>query len=201
VFGIDEASENIFEGDSGDTQPMTLPTRRIGIEWTNDYRPVWLDLEADVADTRARWLPGGANRQRARKLCAWRCDDRRHDQPHARRENRMVWMAHLSLFRAPAADGRRRLHLSCDWPPQCPHRYKFDNGWTIQLDGFNITNSRSDQITYAYGSLLKTDALCAQCIGPVANRPPVAVCQNGVMDRVFKPVEPLQLRLTLVGKF
>jgi hypothetical protein len=32
------ASENVFKGDSGDTQPTTLPTRRIGIEWTNDYR-------------------------------------------------------------------------------------------------------------------------------------------------------------------
>ncbi len=77
--------------------------------------------------------------------------------------------------------------------------YNFENGWRIQLDGFNLTNSRSDQITYAYGSLLKTDSLYAACNGPMP--PPTAVCQNGVMDRVFKPVEPLAVRLTLLGKF
>jgi outer membrane receptor protein involved in Fe transport len=79
--------------------------------------------------------------------------------------------------------------------------YKSDRGWTIELDGFNITDSESDQITYAYGSLLNTDALYYQCNGLAGPVPPLAVCQNGVMDRVFKSVEPSQLRLTLVGKF
>ncbi len=41
--------------------------------------------------------------------------------------------------------------------------YRFDNGWRIQLDAFNILNSHSDQITYAYGSLLKSDSLFAMC--------------------------------------
>ena len=77
--------------------------------------------------------------------------------------------------------------------------YNFDNGWRIQLDGFNLTNSRSDQITYAYGSFLKTDTLFQACNGPAP--PPVAVCQNGVEDRVFHPVEPLAIRLTIAGKF
>ena len=63
----------------------SCPTRRIGIEWTNDYRPIsWIDLEADFAVTRARFLgydyaqqwtyislwgyPAGINWQCARKL-------------------------------------------------------------------------------------------------------------------------------------
>jgi len=54
---------------------------------------------------------------------------------------------------------------------------------------------------YADGSLLPTEALYTQWNGPVANRPPSAVNPNGVMDRGLRPVEPLQLRLTLVGKF
>ncbi len=34
-----------------------MPTRRIGVEWTNDYHPVsWFDLDADFATTRARFL-------------------------------------------------------------------------------------------------------------------------------------------------
>lgn len=39
LFGLDAASENIFSGDAGNTQP-SRPTRRIRVEWTNDYRPV-----------------------------------------------------------------------------------------------------------------------------------------------------------------
>jgi hypothetical protein len=48
--------------------------------------------------------------------------------------------------------------------------YRFDNGWRIQLDAFNLTNSRSGQITYAYGSLLKSDALFAQCAANISRR-------------------------------
>jgi len=80
--------------------------------------------------------------------------------------------------------------------------YRFQNGWRIQLDGFNLLNSHSDQITYAYGSLLKSDSLFAMCF-PAAG-PPTAlasVCQTGVMDRVLHPVEPLALRLTIAGQF
>ena len=78
--------------------------------------------------------------------------------------------------------------------------YRFENGWRVQLDAYNLTNSKTDQISYAYGSLLKTDNLFALCYGggPV---PPAAVCQNGVMDRVLHPVEPLAVRVTVAGTF
>ena len=75
--------------------------------------------------------------------------------------------------------------------------YRFDNGWRIQLDGLNLLNSTTDQETYAYGSLLKTDALYKMC--PSGAPPPTAVCENGVMDYVYHPIEPLALRLTLAG--
>ena len=81
--------------------------------------------------------------------------------------------------------------------------YRLDNGWRIQLDGLNLLNSKANQITYAYGSLLKTDSLYAMCFPPGggASSVPAAVCQNGVMDYVLHPVEPLAVRLTLVGAF
>ena len=52
---------------------------------------------------------------------------------------------------------------------------------------------------YAYGSLLRSDPLYAQCKSTTP--PPVAVCQNGVMDSVLHPVEPLAVRLALTGVF
>ena len=218
VFGLDAASENIFDGDAGDTQPTTLPTRRIGIEWTNDYHPVsWFDLDVDFADTRARFI-GYDYAQQATYVSLW-------GYPEASIGNapgnyvpgaativgsikatigeKTGWFGGLE-YRYFGA--RPLTEDGAFWSPatgllNARVGYRFDNGWTLQLDGLNVTDSKSDQITYAYGSLLPTDPLYAQCNGPVANRPPVAVCQNGVMDRVFKPVEPLQLRLTLVGKF
>jgi hypothetical protein len=80
--------------------------------------------------------------------------------------------------------------------------YRFDNGRRIQLDGFNLLDSKSDQISYAYGSLLKSDSLFAMCF-PASGVPlaPAAVCQTVVMDRVLHPVEPLAVRLTLAGQF
>ncbi len=80
--------------------------------------------------------------------------------------------------------------------------YRFDNGWRIQLDALNLFNSRANQITYVYGSLIKSDALFAMCF-PASGPPtvPAAVCQNGVMDSVLHPVEPLAIRVSLTGTF
>jgi hypothetical protein len=36
---------------------------------------------------------------------------------------------------------------------------------------------------------------------PGVSTVPAAVCQNGVMDRVLHPVEPLAFRLTVAGAF
>ncbi|MGH6863164.1 MAG: TonB-dependent receptor, partial [Methylocella sp.] len=216
LFGLDAASENIFSGDAGDTQP-SRPTRRIGVEWTNDYRPVsWFDLEADLAVTRARFLG--------------------YDFAQADTFNSLAGFPQAQIGNAPgnyvpgapAIVGTVNLTLGekTGWFGGLGYRYfgprpltednafvspatgllsaragyNFDNGWRIQLDAFNITNSRSDQITYAYGSFLTTDFLFKACNAP-GSTVPAAVCQNGVQDSVFHPVEPLAVRLTLVGKF
>nr|CAJ01624.1 putative outer membran receptor signal peptide protein [Methylocapsa acidiphila] len=215
LFGLDAASENIFSGDAGDTQP-SRSTRRIGIELTNDYRPIsWLDIEADATFARARFL--GYDYAQAATYYSLT------GYPQAQIGNapgnyipgapafigtlnvqigeKTGWFGGLgyryfgtrpltedNAFRSPAT-GLLNARVG----------YNFDNGWRIQLDAFNITNSRSDQITYAYGSLLKTDSLYNACNS--STPPPTSVCQNGVMDRVLHPVEPLAFRLTLLGKF
>ena len=77
--------------------------------------------------------------------------------------------------------------------------YRFANGWRIQLDALNLLNSRTDLATYAYGSLLKSDALFAQCNAP-NSKVPAAVCANGVMDYVLHPNKPLAFRLRSRGR-
>lgn len=68
--------------------------------------------------------------------------------------------------------------------------YRFDNGVSFQLDGFNITNSRSDEITYGYGSFARSDYLMF---------PAYAGGSIGIGDRHFKPVTPPAVRFTLSG--
>ena len=113
VFLLDSASEILFSGDAGDTE-ASRPSRRYGIEWTNDYRPLsWLGLEGDIAMTHARFrgddpdqaavyaslagfpAPKSATR-RAITFPARRYD--RLGGDHARRENRLVrWRCAIAI--------------------------------------------------------------------------------------------------------
>jgi hypothetical protein len=63
----------------------------------------------------------------------------------------------------------------------------------------NLLNSKTNQITDAYGSLIKTGSLYGACLSPTP--PPAAVCRNGVTDSVLHPVEPLAVWLTLAAQF
>src|SRR5713226_2190408 len=218
LFLLDSASEILFAGDAGNTV-ASRPSRRYGIEWANDYHPLsWLSLEADIAATHARfrgddpakvalyaslagfpaaqignapgnYIPGAPNviasaGIRLGEKTGWFFALRyRYFGPRPLTED--------NAFVSPAT-----------WLLNGQNGYRFDNGWRVQLDAFNILNGRSDQITYAYGSLLKSDSLFAMCF-PATGMPtaPAAVCQNGVMDRVLHPVEPLAIRLILAGQF
>jgi hypothetical protein len=54
-FRLDIASELVFSGDAGDTQP-SRPSRRTGFELQDFYRPrPWLAFDADYAVSRARF--------------------------------------------------------------------------------------------------------------------------------------------------
>jgi outer membrane receptor protein involved in Fe transport len=218
LFLMDSASEILFVGDAGNTE-ASRPSRRYGIEWTNDYRPLsWLSLEGDIAVTHARfrgddpnqaalyaslagfpaaqignapgnYIPGAANMIasagiRLGENTGWFAGLRyRYFGPRPLTED--------GAFVSPAT-GLLNGRLG----------YRFENGWRVQLDGFNLLNSGSDQITYAYGSLIKSDSLFAMCFPAVgAPTAPAAVCQTGVMDRVLHPVEPLAIRLTVAGQF
>lgn len=218
VFLLDSASEILFAGDAGDTE-ASRPSRRYGIEWTNDYHPLsWLGFEGDVAVTHARF--------------------RGDDPDQAALYASLAGFPAAQVGNAPGnyipgapsmiASAGIRLGEKTGWFSALRYRYfgprpltedkafvspatgllngqlgyRFDTGWRIQFDGFNLMNSQSDQITYGYGSLLKSDSLFAMCF-PAMGQPtaPAAVCRTGVMDRVLHPVEPLAIRLTLAGQF
>ena len=55
MFVLDFDSELLFVGDAGTTE-ASRPSRRVGVEWTNKYKPLpWMTFDLDVAYTRARF--------------------------------------------------------------------------------------------------------------------------------------------------
>ncbi len=98
LFQLDFASENLFQGDTGTTEP-SRPTRRFGIEWSNHYAVTpWLALEGDLTVTNARF----ADRDPSAGVCRRRRPpSRRLASPSAR-----AWAGSVACGSATSARGR-----------------------------------------------------------------------------------------------
>lgn len=214
LFYLHQDSELFFDGDSGDTT-AGLPSQRTGIEITNDYRlRSWLHVDGDIALSRARFLGFDATQEALYQSLAGYPQAQIGNAPGNFVYNApwMVASAGITLGETTGWFGALRWRyissrpLTEDGAFQSPPSnlfngavgYRFDNGWSIRLDAINLLNSTTDNATYAYGSLLTTDALYTMCKSG-APPPPAAVCANGVMDYVYHPIEPLSFRLTLSG--
>ena len=179
LFRLDFASENLFQGDTGTTEP-SRPSRRFGIEWTNRYAVTpWLRLEGDLTVTNARFSdvdPAGSRIPEAPTTIAsagfafgegpgWFGAMRlRYFGPRPLIEDNSVRSKPTALLNGRVG-------------------YTFDSGLSLSLDVLNLTNAKSDQITYGYVSRLPGEGA------------------DGVADRHFHPVEPTAVRLTLAGRF
>ncbi len=218
LFYLHQDSELFFSGDTGTTTPGR-PSVRTGVEFTNDYRPAsWIHIDANLALTRARFL-GFDDAQEALYVSLAGFPQSQIGNAPGNYVDNAPWMvasAGVTLGEAKGWFGDLRWRYISSRPLTEDNAfrsaplsifngqigYRFDNGWRIQLDGLNLLNSRSDQATYAYGSLLRTDSLFTLC--NVTKPPPLtpaAVCQNGVMDYVLHPIEPLAVRLTVAATF
>jgi outer membrane receptor protein involved in Fe transport len=218
LFLLDQDSEIVFNGDAGDTS-ASRPSRRYGVEWTNTYRPKsWLALDADLAATHARFLGYDSDQAALYASLAGYPQAQIGNAPGNYIPNApdMVASAGITLGEKTGWFGGLRWRYLASSPLTEDNAfrspatsifnarvgYRLDNGWRIQLDVLNLFNTQANQITYAYGSLIKTDSLYAMCF-PASGAPtaPAAVCQNGVMDYVLHPMEPLAVRLTVAGAF
>ena len=179
VFVLDFDSELLFVGDAGTTE-ASRPSRRVGVEWTNKYKPVpWLTFDLDVAYTRARFTDFDAAGDRIPGAPAWIASGAvtfgnetgwfgalkgRYFGPRPLIEDDSVRSLSSLIFNARAG-------------------YRFDNGLRLQLDVLNLFNANTNQIEYYYLSRLPGEPI------------------DGVADRHVHPAEPLAVRLTLAGKF
>jgi outer membrane receptor protein involved in Fe transport len=179
VFQLDFDSELLFVGDAGTTEP-SRPSRRTGFEWTNLYTPTsWLQVDADVAFSRARFTnpdPAGDRVPGAVEGVATLT---------ATIDNRGPWYgaARLRYFgpRPLIEDNTVRSHSTTLVSVRAG--YKFGKQLRAQLDAFNLLNRRTSQIDYFYASRLPGE--------PAA----------GVNDVHFHPAEPRSLRIALIASF
>ncbi|MBP0493829.1 TonB-dependent receptor [Pararoseomonas indoligenes] len=181
LFVLDLASEILFVGDAGTTEP-SRPSRRTGVEWTNDWRPrPWLNLDLDLAATRARFTdraPEGA--------------------PEGRRipgAPDLVLSAGLTLGEELGWFGTARLRLFGPRPlvednsarssptalVNARLGYRFARGLTASLDALNLLDTKASGIDYFYPSRLPGEPA------------------GGIADRHFHPVEPRAFRVTLAA--
>jgi TonB dependent receptor/TonB-dependent Receptor Plug Domain len=215
LFMLDQDSEIIFLGDAGATE-ASRPSRRYGFELTNHYRPSsWIDIDADLAMTHARFVGFDSDQAALYESLAGFPQAQIGNAPgnYVPNAPAMVASAGITLGEKTGPFGTLRWRylgatpLTEDNAFRSPATsifngrigYRDANGWRIQLDVLNLLNTKANQITYAYGSLLKTDSLYNLCFP--AQIAPAAVCQNGVMDYVLHPVEPLTVRVTVAGTF
>jgi opacity protein-like surface antigen len=213
LFYLHQDSELFFDGDTGDTT-AGLPSQRIGVEFTNDYRPVsWAHIDADLALTRARFLGYDETQAALYQSLAGFPQAQIGNAPGNYIYNAPWMVASAGITLGEKAGWFSALRwryissrpLTEDGMFQSPPLnlinagvgYRFDNGWRIQFDALNLLSSTTDLATYAYGSLLTSDALFAMCYP--TPKIPAAACANGVMDYVYHPVEPLAFRFTLAG--
>jgi outer membrane receptor protein involved in Fe transport len=215
LFLLDQDSEIVFNGDAGDTS-ASRPSRRCGVEWTNRYRPLsWIDVDADLAMTHARFIGFDSDQAAIYAPLAGFPEAQIGNAPGNYIPNAPAIVASAGITLGEKTGPFETLRwrylgsspLTEDNAFRAPPTsifnarigYRADNGWRIQLDALNLFNTKANQITYAYGSLIKTDSLHSLCY-PVQTAP-AAVCQNGVMDYVLHPIEPLSIRLTVAGAF
>jgi len=179
LFVLDYASELLFVGDAGTTEP-SRPSRRTGVEWTNHYMPrSWLAFDVDVAYTRARFTDVDPAGDRIPGAPGWVAT------AGVKLGEKTGWFGAMKLRyfgpRPLIEDNSVRSDATTLVNAQLG--YKFDNGIRVQLDAYNLFNSAAHQIDYYYVSRLPGEPA------------------DGVADRHFHPVEPLAVRLTLAGEF
>jgi TonB dependent receptor/TonB-dependent Receptor Plug Domain len=179
VFVLDFASELLFVGDAG-TTVASRPSRRVGVEWTNKYKPVsWLTFDLDVAYTRARFTDLDAAGDRIPGAPAWIASGA------VTFGNETGWFGALKARyfgpRPLIEDDSVRSMSSLIFNARAG--YRFDNGLRLQLDVLNLFNAKTNQIEYYYLSRLPGEPI------------------DGIADRHVHPAEPLAVRLTLAGRF
>ena len=183
LWSLKLASELLFVGDAGETEPSRA-SKRLGLEWNNHcIANKWLLLDADLAVSRARFTepdpgdPGLGNRipgsiQTVASIGATVTD-------------LGPWFGQFQLryFGPRALDENNAQRSKATTLAYLRAGYRISPNVKLALDVFNLFDRRGSDIDYFYASRLKGEPA------------------GGVADIHFHPVEPRSLRLTLTANF
>ncbi|HEX2650414.1 MAG TPA: TonB-dependent receptor [Burkholderiales bacterium] len=178
LWRLEQASELLFVGDAGTTEP-SRPSRRTGLEALAQYDPrSWLSLDASLAFTRARFstsdpagdfIPGAPDKVASAGLTVeglhgWFGSLRwRYFGPRPLVEDNSVRSQSTSLVNLRVG-------------------YAFNKKTRLSFDIYNLFNARQNDIDYFYASQLRGEPA-------------------PVLDRHFHPVESRAARVTLALEF
>ena len=179
VYGLDFASELIFQGDAGTTS-AGRPSTRVGFEFSNYYKPTdWLTIDADIAYAKARFrdvdpvgrrIPGAVEGVASLAAAV---------------DNLGPYFGALQFrFFGPRPlieDNSVRSKSTTTLNGRVGYKIRPDI--SVELEAFNLLNSKSSAIDYYYQSRLPNE-------GP-----------DGENDIHFHPIESRSARLTLNARF
>ena len=180
VYRLDFDSELLFQGDAGSTADTGRPSRRVGFELSNYYKPLkWLTVDADIAFARARYrnldpvgdrIPGSIEGVASLALAV---------------DNLGPYFGALQLRyfgpRPLLEDNSVRSSKTATLNGRIG--YKITPRMRVELEGFNLTNRTDAAIDYAYVSRLPGEPA------------------GGVFDKHFHPIESRSFRATLLANF
>ncbi|UCV07568.1 TonB-dependent receptor [Dechloromonas denitrificans] len=174
LWQLDAASELLFVGDAGTTEP-SRPSRRRGLEWTNLYTPTaWLAIDADFSWSQARFrdfdatgdhIPGAVTTTANLGMTV---------------DDIGPWYGALRLryFGPRPLIESNSVRSSASTLANLRLGYKFDRQTRLAVDVYNLFDRKVSDIEYWYDSQLPGETAPAS-------------------DRHVHPTEPRSLRLTL----
>jgi outer membrane receptor protein involved in Fe transport len=176
---LDIASELVFVGDAGTTEP-SRPSRRLGLEWSNVYTPTsWLSLDADLAYSKARFrdadpvgdrIPGAVEGVASAGVTA-------EGQGPLSGSLRLRYFGPRPLIEDDSVRSKASTTLNAR------AAYRLSSRYSVAVDAFNLTNAKVSDIDYYYASRLQGEPA------------------EGVNDIHTHPLEPFTLRASFSASF
>jgi outer membrane receptor protein involved in Fe transport len=179
IWLLDMASELVFVGDAGTTEP-SRPSRRLGFEWSNAYAATtWLRLEADLSYSKARFrdenpvgdrIPGAIEGVASAGVTL-------QGRGPLSGSLRLRYVGPRPLVEDDSVRSKASTTLNAR------ASYRITSRYSLALDLFNLANAKVSDIDYYYASRLPGE-------------PP-----GGVDDIHTHPLEPFTVRASFTASF
>ena len=184
VYRLDFDTELLFQGDAGSTADTGRPSRRVGFEFSNYYKPTdWMTIDADIAYARARYRnsdPVGNRIPGSIEGVASLAMSIDHLGPY-------YGGLQLRYFgpRPLIEDNSVRSKSTATLNGRIG--YKINPKLSVNLEGYNLTNRKDAAIDYYYTSRLPGE--------------PADGVSGGVNGIHFHPIESRSFRLNVIANF